>query len=171
MQEADLLNEFEGEIRKQLKRQSAAHREHLADVLEAHTEKLSADHKIHLAHELNRQKLVHGNEMTKIVSRLYGVESLMDLVDGAERKNKKTRELWLSAQSLNCVLNKEFHGGKTKNLLPEIGSIAKISGKSALRAFLSFLDGVICVFFMAFPLQHFFLFSHGFLSAVCYLFL
>ena len=129
-QEADLLEEFEIEMRKQLKRQSAAHREHLADVLEAHTSKLNAKHKTNLEEKVRREKLVHGNEMSKVLSYLRGFESLVDSVSDVEKKNRRTRELWLAVQSLNSVLNEEIVSGRTKNLWPEISSIAKLAGIS-----------------------------------------
>ena len=129
-QEADMLDEFEIEMRKQLKRQSAAHREHLADVVEAHTSKLNAEHKADLEEKVRREKLIHSNEMSKLLSYLRGFESLVDSIGDVEKKNRRTRELWLAVQSLNSVLNEELVSGRTKNLWPEISSIAKLAGIS-----------------------------------------
>jgi len=128
--EADLLEEFEVELRKQLKRQSAAHREHLADVLEAHTNRLDAEHKTDLEEKLCRERLVHGREISKVVSHLRGIESIIDLIGDAEKKSRRTQELWLAVQSLSSVLSKEAFSGRTRSLLPEITSIVNLAGSS-----------------------------------------
>lgn len=112
-----------------MKRQSAAHREHLTDVLQAHTEKLIAEHKRTVEQELRRQKLIHDNEMNEVASHLHGIESMIDTVIDAEKKNSKTREFWLAVQSLASVLNEESPSGRTKNLMPELAAISKLAGK------------------------------------------
>ena len=128
-----MLEEFETEMRKQLKRQSAAHREHLTDVLDAHTTKLNAEHKTDLEEKLRRERLLHGNELAKVSSHLRGVESVVDSVSNVERNSRKTQELWLAVQSLNAVLNEDMFNGRTKNLWPEIASIAKLAGDSFIQ--------------------------------------
>ena len=131
-------------MRKQLKRQSAAHRDHLTDVLQTHAEKLAAEHKEELEQELRRQSLEHGSEMNEVMSHARGVGSMIDSVIDVEKKNRRMRDLWLAVQSLSSVLNEERSAGRTKNLLPEIGAIAKHSGDFRFFFGLSFRLLCIC---------------------------
>ena len=111
-----------------MKRQSAAHREHLADVLETHTNRLNAEHKTDLEEKLCRERLMHGREVSKVVSHLRGIESTIDLIGDAEKKSRRTQELWLAVQSLSSLLSKEAFSGRTRSLLPEITTIARLAG-------------------------------------------
>ncbi len=111
-----------------MKRQSAAHRDHLNDVLQTQAAQLTSEHQEELTRELSNQKQVHVEELTRVSAHLKGVESMIDSVVDVETKNRRTRELWLAIQSLGSVLNDDIDGGRTRNLLPEVMSIYKLSG-------------------------------------------
>eukprot|EP00794_Sanderia_malayensis_P005163 gene5163-5815_t len=105
LKKAELVGNYENEMKKQLKRQSAAHREHLNDVLQTQATQLSQEHQKELEKELTNQKHLHVEELAQVSAHLKGVESMIESVVDVETKNRKTRELWLAVQSLGSVLN------------------------------------------------------------------
>ena len=129
IQEAELCSYYENEIKNQLKRQSAAHREHLSDVLQVQAAQLASEHEQNRNKEISTQKQMHVDELARVAAHLHGVESMIGSVVDVEKANRETRELWLAVQSLGSVLHEEGRQGRTRNLMPEILSIHKLAGQ------------------------------------------
>ncbi len=128
-QEAELTGYYENEIKKQLKRQAAAHNELLDDKLRSQSELLTSEHQKTLDNEISKQQAIHFDELSRVAAHLKGVESVIDSVVDAASKNREAKELWVAVQSLGSVLSEEAANGRTRSLLPEMMSIHKLAGE------------------------------------------
>ena len=65
-------------MRNQLKRQAAAHSDHLAEVLRAQQQELEAIHKIVLGESILQERDSFKKEIAGYVSRLKGIEQAVE---------------------------------------------------------------------------------------------
>ena len=130
------MSHYESEIKAQLKRQAAAHRDHLADVLNVQAHELNEKHDEELTEKLTEEKIRHLDEVEKKVAKIHGIESMLTTVVDVEERNRKARKLWLAVQSLNSALATTTEDGRTKSLMPEMMAILKAAGKCTESNFL-----------------------------------
>ncbi|XP_041800473.1 MICOS complex subunit MIC60 [Chelmon rostratus] len=113
------LSEFrevmEAEMRTQLRRQAAAHTDHVQDVLKVQEQELRADAEQVLNsklleqetryHQLNQEQLDNFTlDMNTAYARLKGIEEAIDSHVIAEEEARKAHQLWLSVEALSYTL-------------------------------------------------------------------
>ncbi|KAK6493712.1 MICOS complex subunit MIC60 isoform X3 [Huso huso] len=106
---------MEVEMRTQLRRQAAAHSDHLRDVIKVQEQEIRAEAEQELAHKLSEQE-THFRRMTQeqldnftldmnaAYARLKGMEQAVDSHAVAEEEARKAHQLWLSIEALNYTL-------------------------------------------------------------------
>ncbi|XP_015200467.2 MICOS complex subunit MIC60 isoform X1 [Lepisosteus oculatus] len=106
---------MEGEMRTQLRRQAAAHTDHLRDVLKVQEQELKAEAQEELARKMSEHD-THYRRMTQeqldnftldmnaAYARLKGLEQAIESHTVAEEEARKAHQLWLSVEALSYAL-------------------------------------------------------------------
>ncbi|KAG2465603.1 MIC60 protein, partial [Polypterus senegalus] len=106
---------MEVEMRTQLRRQAAAHTDHLRDVLKVQEMELKVEAEQEFSHKLAELE-THYRRMTQeqldnftldmnaAYARLKGMEQAVENHAVAEEKARKAHQLWLSIEALSCIL-------------------------------------------------------------------
>ncbi|XP_041124589.1 MICOS complex subunit MIC60 isoform X1 [Polyodon spathula] len=128
---------MEVEMRTQLRRQAAAHSDHLRDVIKVQEQEIRAEAEQELAHKLLEQE-THSRRMTQeqldnftldmnaAYARLKGMEQAVDSHAVAEEEARKAHQLWLSIEALNYIL-KTASGDKPTEPLDTAVQVIKAS--------------------------------------------
>ncbi|KAJ8262486.1 hypothetical protein GJAV_G00167010 [Gymnothorax javanicus] len=106
---------MEAEMRTQLRRQAAAHTDHLRDVLKVQEQELHAEAQENLTNKLMEQETHYLRQaqeqldgftldMNAAHARLKGIEEAVDSHITAEEEARKAHQLWLSVEALNYSL-------------------------------------------------------------------
>ncbi|XP_074503922.1 MICOS complex subunit MIC60 isoform X1 [Sebastes fasciatus] len=112
---SELREVMEAEMRTQLRRQAAAHTDHVQDVLKVQEQELRSDAEQVLSSKLLEQDTVHRQlsqeqldnftlDMNTAYARLKGMEEAIDSHVVAEDEARKAHQLWLSVEALNYTL-------------------------------------------------------------------
>ncbi|XP_070818825.1 MICOS complex subunit MIC60 isoform X2 [Chaetodon trifascialis] len=112
---SELREVMEAEMRTQLRRQAAAHTDHVQDVLKVQEQELRADAEQVLSsklleqetryRQLNQEQLDNFTlDMNTAYARLKGMEEAIDSHVIAEEEAYKAHQLWLSVEALNYTL-------------------------------------------------------------------
>ncbi|KAM4586572.1 MICOS complex subunit MIC60 isoform 1-T1 [Fundulus diaphanus] len=112
---AELREVIEAEMRTQLRRQAAAHTDHVRDVLKVQEQELKAEAEQVLSsktleqetryRQLTQEQLDNFTlDMNAAYARLKGVEEAIDSHVEAEEEARKAHQLWLSVEALNYTL-------------------------------------------------------------------
>uniref|UniRef100_A0A3Q3DFB7 MICOS complex subunit MIC60 n=1 Tax=Hippocampus comes TaxID=109280 RepID=A0A3Q3DFB7_HIPCM len=124
---SELREVMEAEMRTQLRRQAAAHTDHVQDVLKVQEQELKAEAEQVLSSKLleqeTRQRQLSQEQldnftldMNTAYARLKGVEEAIDSHVVAEEEARKAHQLWLSVEALNYTLKTAEAGSPTKPL-------------------------------------------------------
>uniref|UniRef100_A0AAQ5YGT1 MICOS complex subunit MIC60 n=1 Tax=Amphiprion ocellaris TaxID=80972 RepID=A0AAQ5YGT1_AMPOC len=111
----ELREVMEAEMRTQLRRQAAAHTDHVQDVLKVQEHELRAEAEQVLSskmleqetryRQLNQEQLDNFTlDMNTAYARLKGMEEAIDSHVVAEEEARKAHQLWLSVEALNYTL-------------------------------------------------------------------
>ncbi|XP_048827812.1 MICOS complex subunit MIC60 isoform X4 [Brienomyrus brachyistius] len=106
---------MEVEMRTQLRRQAAAHTDHLRDVLKVQEQELRAQAQETLTRKIMEQEIEFRRanqeqldqftmDMNEAYARLKGLEEAIDSHATAEEQAQKAHQLWLSVEALNYTL-------------------------------------------------------------------
>nr|XP_060637309.1 MICOS complex subunit MIC60 isoform X2 [Anolis sagrei ordinatus] len=106
---------MEGEMRTQLRRQAAAHTDHLRDVLRIQEQELKLEFEQGLAEKLSEQELQYKRltqeqldnftlDINTAYARLRGIEQAVESHSVAEEEARKAHQLWLSVDALKQSL-------------------------------------------------------------------
>ncbi|KAG9272141.1 MICOS complex subunit MIC60 isoform X1 [Astyanax mexicanus] len=106
---------MEAEMRTQLRRQAAAHTDHLRDVLKVQEQELREEAQEALSSKMMEQETQHRRlaqeqldsftlDMNSAYARLKGMEEAIDSHVVAEEEARKAHQLWLSVEALNYTL-------------------------------------------------------------------
>ncbi|XP_018083312.1 MICOS complex subunit MIC60 isoform X2 [Xenopus laevis] len=106
---------MEAEMRTQLRRQAAAHNDHLRDVLNVQEQELKAEFQQSLSEKLTEQEMQFkrlGQEqldgftldINTAYSRLKGIEQAVEGHAAAEEEARKAHHLWLSVEALKFTM-------------------------------------------------------------------
>ncbi|KAF7707145.1 MICOS complex subunit MIC60 isoform X1 [Silurus meridionalis] len=106
---------MEAEMRTQLRRQAAAHTDHLRDVLKVQEHELREEAQETLSSKLMEQEMSYRRltqeqldsftlDMNSAYARLKGIEEAIDSHVVAEEEARKAHQLWLSVEALNYAL-------------------------------------------------------------------
>ncbi|XP_034545882.1 MICOS complex subunit MIC60 [Notolabrus celidotus] len=112
---SELREVMEAEMRTQLRRQAAAHTDHVRDVLKVQEAELRADSEQVLGsklleqetrfRQLNQEQLDNFTlDMNSAYARLKGMEEAIDSHVIAEEEARKAHQLWLSVEALSYTL-------------------------------------------------------------------
>ncbi|XP_037118717.1 MICOS complex subunit MIC60 [Syngnathus acus] len=124
---SELREVMEAEMRTQLRRQAAAHTDHVQDVLKVQEQELKAEAEQVLSSKLLEQETQYRQlsqeqldnfilDMNTAYARLKGVEEAIDSHVVAEEEARKAHQLWLSVEALNYTLKTADAGSPTKPL-------------------------------------------------------
>ncbi|KAI5624782.1 MICOS complex subunit MIC60 [Silurus asotus] len=106
---------MEAEMRTQLRRQAAAHTDHLRDVLKVQEHELREEAQEILSSKLMEQEMSYRRltqeqldsftlDMNSAYARLKGIEEAIDSHVVAEEEARKAHQLWLSVEALNYAM-------------------------------------------------------------------
>ena len=82
-QESDIMYQYDSELREKLRLQSDAHTSHLTDALRFQANELGSKWSMELEFKLMEQEGQYQAELTKAMSRLRGIESMVNTVANA----------------------------------------------------------------------------------------
>lgn len=134
---AELREVIEAEMRTQLRRQAAAHTDHVRDVLKVQEQELRAEAEQILGSKLLEQETRYRQltqeqldnftlDMSAAYARLKGVEEAIDSHVEAEEEARKAHQLWLSVEALNYTL--KTAGAETPSMpLDEAAEAVRVS--------------------------------------------
>ncbi|ELT92067.1 hypothetical protein CAPTEDRAFT_228490 [Capitella teleta] len=125
--------EFESDLRHQLKRQAAAHSDHLTEVLRAQQKELEAIHQVVLGESLLQERDTFKMQIAGYVSRLKGIEAAVEARADMEKQMRQAQELWLACQSLYGAIKSgkpgaEVGEAQVRPLDMELAAIQEASG-------------------------------------------
>ncbi|KAK3883104.1 hypothetical protein Pcinc_012558 [Petrolisthes cinctipes] len=129
-----LREELEGELRTQLKRQAAAHSDHLADVLYVQEKELETKWTDLLQDQLSSEKDKYLSSLARVLGQLEGLKKgLVERAD-VDKAAYAARELWLACESLRNALRNSGDGAKSweeqmKPLDEQISAIKTAAGE------------------------------------------
>uniref|UniRef100_A0A8C3U0Q8 MICOS complex subunit MIC60 n=1 Tax=Catharus ustulatus TaxID=91951 RepID=A0A8C3U0Q8_CATUS len=106
---------MEGEMRTQLRRQAAAHTEHLRDVLKIQEQDLKVEFEQNLSEKLSEQEMQFRRlsqeqldnftlDINTAYARLKGIEQAVESHAVAEEEARKAHQLWLSVEALKFCM-------------------------------------------------------------------
>ncbi|XP_043918266.1 MICOS complex subunit MIC60 [Protopterus annectens] len=133
---ADEIREvMEGEMRTQLKRQTAAHTDHLREALKIQEQELKALLEQELSEKLSEQEMRYRRlsqeqvdnftlDMNTAYARLKGIEQAVDSHAAAEEEARKAHQLWLCMEGLKHTMKTASNDSPTEPLDPAIQALA-----------------------------------------------
>ncbi|XP_060111584.1 MICOS complex subunit MIC60 isoform X3 [Heteronotia binoei] len=106
---------MESEMRTQLRRQAAAHTDHLGDVLKIQEQELKLEFEKNLSEKLSDQEMQYKNlvqeqldnftlDINTAYAKLRGIEQAVESHAVAEEEARKAHQLWLSVETLKQSL-------------------------------------------------------------------
>ncbi|CAL8264313.1 unnamed protein product [Lota lota] len=125
--QVELREVMEAEMRTQLRRQAAAHTDHLRDVLKVQQQELQAEAEEVLSSKMMEQETQYRQltqeqldnftlDMNAAYARLKGMEEAIDSHVIAEEEARKAHQLWLSVEALGYTLRTSSIDSPTKPL-------------------------------------------------------
>ena len=92
-------------VRSQLRRQAAAHADHVKDVIEVEKSELQRKHDHELEESISRERSAHHKELSSLAGRVDGINVVIGQRAELESKIRKAQELWLASKALNLALS------------------------------------------------------------------
>ncbi|KAM6452110.1 MICOS complex subunit MIC60 isoform 3-T3 [Liasis olivaceus] len=125
---------MEGEMRTQLRRQAAAHADHLRDVLRIQEQELKQQFDQNLSEKLSEQELQHKRlhqeqidnftlDINTAYARLRGIEQAVESHAAAAEEARKAHQLWLSVEALKQSMGTAAGDRPTEPLEDAVQSI------------------------------------------------
>ncbi|KAB7506881.1 MICOS complex subunit Mic60 [Armadillidium nasatum] len=124
-----LKDDMETELRTQLKRQAAAHSDHLADMLHLQESQLESKWETKLQNDLHNESSKYYMSLSEIQGDLMGLKSALKSRADADTAARAAHELWLACESLKTALRlgKENSYSWEDQLLPLSKQIQSIN--------------------------------------------
>ncbi|XP_015479718.1 MICOS complex subunit MIC60 isoform X2 [Parus major] len=118
---------MESEMRTQLRRQAAAHTDHLRDVLKIQEQDLKTEFEQNLSEKLSEQEMQFRRltqeqldnftlDINTAYARLKGIEQAVESHAVAEEEARKAHQLWLSVEALKYCMRSGTGDGPTEPL-------------------------------------------------------
>uniref|UniRef100_A0A131XKD7 MICOS complex subunit MIC60 n=1 Tax=Hyalomma excavatum TaxID=257692 RepID=A0A131XKD7_9ACAR len=95
---------FEHELQQQLRRQVAAHMEHLKEALEEQKQELNRTFGLELEKKIIEERAQHNAALSSSVAKLQGMEEYLKARDELDRLSQQAKGLWLACQGLRHTL-------------------------------------------------------------------
>lgn len=121
-----LQEEFETEMRLQLRRQAAAHSDHLKEALEVQREELNHKFRQDTESKLLHQKGVFISKLSESMARLASIEGYLKARAEFDKKLRKTQSLWLACQAMKNTI-KNSNSGNPNPISKELAAIQDAS--------------------------------------------
>ncbi|NXD20698.1 MIC60 protein, partial [Spelaeornis formosus] len=141
---------MESEMRTQLRRQAAAHTDHLRDVLKIQEQDLKVEFEQNLTEKLSEQEMQFRRltqeqldnftlDINTAYARLKGIEQAVESHAVAEEEARKAHQLWLSVEALKYCMRSGTGDSPTEPL----GSAVKAIKASCANAFTEALTAAL----------------------------
>ncbi|NWU43013.1 MIC60 protein, partial [Hylia prasina] len=141
---------MESEMRTQLRRQAAAHTDHLRDVLKIQEQDLKVEFEQNLSEKLSEQEMQFRRltqeqldnftlDINTAYARLKGIEQAVESHATAEEEARKAHQLWLSVEALKYCMRSGTGDSPTEPL----GSAVKAIKASCANAFTEALTAAL----------------------------
>ncbi|XP_068023744.1 MICOS complex subunit MIC60 isoform X4 [Melanerpes formicivorus] len=141
---------MENEMRTQLRRQAAAHTDHLRDVLKIQEQELKVEFEQNLSEKLSEQEVQFRRltqeqldnftlDINTAYARLKGIEQAVESHAVAEEEARKAHQLWLSVEALKSCMKTGSGDSPTEPL----GGAVKAIQASCKNAFTETLTGAL----------------------------
>ncbi|NXP51850.1 MIC60 protein, partial [Heliornis fulica] len=125
---------MESEMRTQLRRQAAAHTDHLRDVLKIQEQELKVEFEQNLSEKLSEQEMQFRRltqeqldnftlDINTAYARLKGIEQAVESHAVAEEEARKAHQLWLSVEALKYCMKTASGDSPTKPLESAVKAI------------------------------------------------
>ncbi|OPJ70786.1 MICOS complex subunit MIC60 [Patagioenas fasciata monilis] len=125
---------MEGEMRTQLRRQAAAHTDHLRDVLKIQEQELKEEFEQNLSEKLSEQEMQFRRltqeqldnftlDINTAYARLKGIEQAVESHAVAEEEARKAHQLWLSVEALKYCMKTASGDSPTEPLESAVKAI------------------------------------------------
>lgn len=133
---AEMRDELEHELRMQLRRQAAAHSDHMRDVLQAQHQELDTKYKLDLEEKVNDARHVFEADLARSYARLRGIEEGLKARAELNEAAKSSQKLWLACQSLRQAIkvgepDASSWEAQLRPLQPEMKAIEAAAGTSS----------------------------------------
>ncbi|XP_033119411.1 MICOS complex subunit MIC60-like [Anneissia japonica] len=109
----ELDSDYEQEMRTQLKRQAAAHSDHISEVLKVQERQYEEKIKIQDVEIRADEQEKYQTELHVAMAKLRGVEKAIEGRADLEKQNKKAQELWLACETLKRTIEIGRPDGKS----------------------------------------------------------
>ena len=117
------------QVRSQLRRQAAAHADHIKDVVEVEKSELQRKHDHELEESISRERSTHQKELSSLAGRVDGINIVIGQRAELEAKIRKAQELWLASKALNLALSSETSNGILPPIKQEVDVLKNIADK------------------------------------------
>ncbi|XP_030046915.1 MICOS complex subunit MIC60 isoform X2 [Microcaecilia unicolor] len=130
----ELRNIMEAEMRTQLRRQAAAHSDHLRDVLNVQEQELKTEFQLQMSEKLSEQEIQFRRlsqeqldnftlDINTAYARLKGIEQAVEGQAAAEEEARKAHRLWLSIEALKFTMKTASGDSPTEPLESAVEAI------------------------------------------------
>merc|ERR1712107_163044 len=131
---AVIRDEAEGEMRAQLRRQAAAHSDHLADVLSVQAAELTRKNDHILDEKLSAAKSEYLTSLSSLSGTVNGLTEALTARSSADKASLRAQGLWLACTGLVASLGKgnskaDTWEGRLLPLAPDLKSIEGAAGE------------------------------------------
>ncbi|KAM8808339.1 MICOS complex subunit MIC60 isoform 1-T1 [Eudromia elegans] len=139
---------MESEMRTQLRRQAAAHTDHLRDVLKIQEQELKVEFEQNLSEKLSEQEMQFRRltqeqldnftlDINTAYARLKGIEQAVESHAVAEEEARKAHQLWLSVEALKYCMKTASGDSPTEPLARAAEAVRASCSDSAFAAALT----------------------------------
>ncbi|NXA54315.1 MIC60 protein, partial [Nothocercus julius] len=139
---------MENEMRTQLRRQAAAHTDHLRDVLKIQEQELKVEFEQNLTEKLSEQEMQFRRltqeqldnftlDINTAYARLKGIEQAVESHAVAEEEARKAHQLWLSVEALKYCMKTASGDSPTEPLASAVEAVRASCSDNAFAAALT----------------------------------
>jgi len=126
---AAIREEMENEVRSQLRRQAAAHADHIKDVVEVEKSELKRRHDHELEENISMERSAHQKELSSLAGRVDGIKAVVGQRADLEAKVRQAQELWLASKAINLALSSDTTNGVLPPIQHEVDVLKNIADK------------------------------------------
>lgn len=126
-QASDLKDDFEAEMRQQLRRAAAAHGDHLQEALGTQRDELQRHHNLRCKDQLLEQQASIHSTLGPAMARLKALELHLKAHEELQASSRRAQRLWLAAQSLKQCLVRHSSNETTGPLEERVQALRRAS--------------------------------------------
>eukprot|EP00092_Neocalanus_flemingeri_P054071 GFUD01063666.1.p1 GENE.GFUD01063666.1~~GFUD01063666.1.p1 ORF type:complete len:1125 (-),score=395.18 GFUD01063666.1:153-3527(-) len=102
---ADIQDAAEEKLRTHLKRQAAAHTDHVHDTLAIQEDELTRKQKHQMAEQFDSLSKTHADSLANLTGTVSGINEAMEARVASDSASLSAQNLWLACTSLNTTIN------------------------------------------------------------------